>query len=748
MKNSFIIVFLLFVGLTLSALSQDAPNVGDLPVPASAGDATVVEVTPPAESSPAVSELPAETPAPVEEVVEFAELQALDTTVVESAPTSDPVPGPRSQPKPQYTAPKPVPVRSTSTPRVVAPAPVATVAPPVVNEVVVAPTRTPKLISDVPTSVGVVSEDQIAQLAPLSFDDMLRSEPNVDFSGGPRYLGEQLIVRGEGGNAVTVRIDDARQNFVSGHSGQRFFVETDFLKEVEVIRGGGSFLYGSGSAGVLNVSTLDPEDLIRSGENFGARIRNTYQTNTDEWGHSFLGAAGNETVKIMAGYATRDGDNITQGDGRELLYSGIERESAIGKLVFTPSDEMRFEFGASGYTSTDQGGANPQTLAVGTSSNDLVQREIQYNQFTGDWSWNPELNDLIDTKATFYYNTTEQSRSYAGVGTANNIGRTNNQKLEVFGIDINNRSVFDSVIGQHEVVVGIDYFTEDQSGIDTRGTFNITGTTNSSSGRPNATADHIGIYLTDEIDLTDNLTVFGGLRYDSYNSDKTIGSTSSQSASELLPHIGFDLDVTDKISIFGQYSKGFTAPTMNQLYADGSHFGVVPQTDPNDVFAAFGRFAAQAGQIVSVNQPMSSFVFPPFGPPIPTVVQNNVPVPATPAAVTQDEIWFEEVFIPNPGLEPETSDNFELGVHFEDDDFLGGKFSSRFTAFLKNGKNTFDSEIVGQRVSQTSVLGVSDIPAEPAFGPFPGAGDPFAAPSNFLFPTGGGLDFNSQLIQA
>ncbi|MDF1815542.1 MAG: TonB-dependent receptor [Verrucomicrobiales bacterium] len=530
----------------------------------------------------------------------------LATTVVESRSVSS---GPRSQP-----------VVTVST--------APTLQPSIVNEVVISPTRTPKLLEDVPSSISVIDMNEIARIEPLSIDDLLRAEPNIEFQGGPRYLGEQLIIRGEDGSAITIRVDDARQNYVSGHAGQRFFVETDFLSDIEVLRGGGSFLYGSGSAGVLNVSTLDPENLLGDGQVFGAKLKNGFHSNSGEWSNSFVGAVGNDRVKILAGVSHREGGNIRLGTGEELEYSAIKRESAMGKLVFTPSDETRFEFGITGYETMDQGGTNPQALAV-NANNPLADRVISYSQIYGDWSYNPEINDLVDVKTSIYYNSTSQKRDYVAVPPNPDTGRSNSQDLDVYGIDLNNRSIIIGHRGlEHEFVYGIDYFHEKQDGADTR--YPLGGGAGTFTGRPDAIADHFGIFLTDEFDITEELTVFTGVRFDNYSTERTAGGILSQEDSAILPQVGFDYDISDRVSLFGQYSEGFTAPTLNELYQDGAHFGA----------------------------------FPVFG-----------------------------IFVPNPELQPEESQNLELGLHFEDEDFGGGQFSARTSGFFKKGQNTIDTEV-------------------------------------------------------
>ncbi|MEM9283833.1 MAG: TonB-dependent receptor [Verrucomicrobiota bacterium] len=471
---------------------------------------------------------------------------------------------------------------------VISPAPIPK--PQVTNVVVETPTRVDTEIKDQPSSIFVITQEDVARWAPLSFDDLTFQEPNVDFLGGPRYLGEQLIIRGEGGSAVNVRLDGGRQNFVSGHSGQRFFVETDFLKEVEILRGGGSFLYGSGSAGVVNISTLDPIDIVKDGNALGLRIRNTYHSNSNEWANSVVGAGIGEKVQFLAGWSDRSADNITQADDIELPFSAVDRSGAIGKFIWTPNDENTVTITLNSYETDDIGGANPQQLAAGNSQNALVDRTVQYMQWSGDWEWNPIDNDLINLKTTVYYNNTKQFRDYTITDpTDNNFGRENSVDYDVFGIDISNRSEVFIGNKRHQFVYGIDFYTESQKGDESRNTFFVPGTSGTDSRRPDAEADFLGIYLIDEVEVNDRLTLFGGIRYDTYESEKTVGSFQSQSDSSFSPQIGFDLEITEKLSFFGQYSRGFTAPFLNSLYQDGSHFGLVPLVNPNDVFAAIGR---------------------------------------------------------------------------------------------------------------------------------------------------------------
>ncbi len=563
-------------------------------------------------------------------------------------------------------------VDASPAPEPAAPArPAAIQRPVIVAATVESATRTEKLVADVPSAVGIITEEEIARIAPLSFDDLVRFEPNLQMFGGPRYLGEQLVMRAQTGNAVTVRIDDARQNFVSGHSGQRFFVEPEFMKEVEVLRGGGSFLYGSGSAGVVNISTLDPQDITRDGNPLGLRVRNTYHTNTQEWVNSAVGATSTESLDLMIGGAIRDGENITLADDVELPDSAVWRKSNIAKMVIRPGEDQELTLTVFDYDSLDQGGANPQ-VDTNSTSNPPVGRRIDFQQWTANYSWDPSENELIDLDATVYYNTTSQVRDYLAT-TGSNVGRRNLHQLEVFGVDVRNRSFVEIGNLEHEFVYGIDFFTESQEGSESRNTFFTPGAPGNSSGRPDAEADHIAFYGTDEIDLTDTLTVFSGVRFDAFQTLKTAGTFAGQEDSAISPNIGFDLDLDEHFSLVGKVSRAFTQPTLNDLYQDGSHFGVVPS--PTRDF------------IETVRAPVSGLFLPrPFGPGAPPPGKVNIN-------------YFEEIFLPNPDLVPETSDILELGVHYENDDFGGAKVSSRLTGFYQRGENTFDTEIVGSRTT-------------------------------------------------
>jgi len=213
------------------------------------------------------------------------------------------------------------------------------------DTIVVTANRIEQDSREVTSAVTSFTSDDINLIQPHTFDDLFRSIPGVEFSGGPRVVGEQLQIRAQGGDEITVRIDNARQNFVSGHSGQRFFVDPYLLESAEVNRGAKSHLFGSGAAGVVNLQTLSPSSFLQEGKQVGGRIQAGFQGVNSEQTYSLVFATGNDELKVLAGYVYRDANDIELGNGLELDNSAIDRQNFIFNTEYTPNDEHTFKLG-------------------------------------------------------------------------------------------------------------------------------------------------------------------------------------------------------------------------------------------------------------------------------------------------------------------------------------------------------------------------------------------------------------------
>jgi len=123
-------------------------------------------------------------------------------------------------------------------------------------------------VTDAPSSVTVITADEIRLYGWRSLADILRSAKGFYTSYDRSY--ERIGVRGfslpgDTNTRILILVDGFRMNEnVRGHGGigHEFLLDTDLIERVEIVRGPGSALYGSNAVfGVINVITKDGKGI-------------------------------------------------------------------------------------------------------------------------------------------------------------------------------------------------------------------------------------------------------------------------------------------------------------------------------------------------------------------------------------------------------------------------------------------------------------------------------------------------------
>lgn len=143
-------------------------------------------------------------------------------------------------------------------------------------------------LSDVPMSVAFIPASELEGAGQFTLCDVIQYFPGLECRRGAMRKAV-VSARGLGSNFLSNRLlllQDGRPD-TDPWTGQFYPDETTPLvnvKQIEVIRGAGSSLYGSNAfAGVINIIHRDPEDLIRKDQWIGADLRllggqyNTYR---------------------------------------------------------------------------------------------------------------------------------------------------------------------------------------------------------------------------------------------------------------------------------------------------------------------------------------------------------------------------------------------------------------------------------------------------------------------------------------
>lgn len=207
------------------------------------------------------------------------------------------------------------------------------------EEIVITSSRVPMPLREIGTSVSVITQEDITQLGFNSLFDVLRTQPGVAVSnaGGPGGA-SSLRIRGEEGFRTLMLLDGIDISDTSSPQvGPR--VEqllSSGVQRVEILRGPQGLMYGADAGGVVNITTLAPEEglggeLSAEGGRYGTQ--------------QFAGnvGGGNDVVDFnlsAADYET-DGFNARTDDKSLQDDDGYENTTVHGRFGWNASQDLR-----------------------------------------------------------------------------------------------------------------------------------------------------------------------------------------------------------------------------------------------------------------------------------------------------------------------------------------------------------------------------------------------------------------------
>lgn len=447
------------------------------------------------------------------------------------------------------------------------------------------------------------------------------TEPGLDYVESRAGVPGTLFIRGLGGPRVATLIDDIPIPYMdtltrsgsasptTGISDSTNSFDFSSLSGVDVVRGADSSRIGSGAvAGALVMRTLEPEDLISEGKDWGALVK----TGFDSEDRSFSGSAaaakkiGGTSVLFQGGYK-RGNERDNKGDvgilgndrtepnpadayQRNLLFK-IRQEIEGGHRIGVTAE--RFQLDTDTDLKTFQGTViNPPFLypyrpggywGYDNTLRERVSIDYQYEA--------PETGGLIDAaKLTPYWQRlTKEAGSFGHRATGEAYERHNSTEESAFGVTGGLISTFETGTLSHTVRIGgnLSFFQTEQllSAIPT--------TTVTQADVPQVDGTRFGIYVDDEIAIGDTgFKLTPGLRFDWYDYDPKLtpeylantgytyfGLGPSQSGSRFSPKLLVTYEATEALELFAQWSMSYRAPTVTELYSNFTNvsggYGVV-----------------------------------------------------------------------------------------------------------------------------------------------------------------------------
>ena len=401
------------------------------------------------------------------------------------------------------------------------------------NPVVVTGTGTHHRLKDAPTPVDVITANDIKKAGITDFKEaMTVLAPSLSFSSNS--MGDYLMMNGLGNSYVLVLVNGQKVNTdVANGNLDLSRINTSDIKRVEILKGAGSALYGSDAiAGVINIITNQPLDQIRVSSNtkVEGHGQTTQQVNLDVqkgmWGS-------------YTSYTYRKADSWKQNDYDEdgewtdkTSNDGYDSNTFNQKFTFAPTEALSMYAGGGYYDRNfDHKGYD---YGISYESYNL-SLGAKYKLGRASYVSLDLYNDNFETNKTYRK---ETSVKEWGESVTYGIGQTGLTKRNHY-YNANLKGLFRNG-DWGRTVVGLEYVQDKLK-------------------RPDALVDKgvytLAAYAQEEVEFLKHFKATAGLRLVKH---ETAGTNLAPKAS-LMYTIG-------NFNLRGQYSGGFRAPSMNQLY--------------------------------------------------------------------------------------------------------------------------------------------------------------------------------------
>jgi catecholate siderophore receptor len=468
--------------------------------------------------------------------------------------------------------------------------------------------KTPTPVIDVPQSLSITSADEIALRGFDSVGDIVDYTPGVNMNQGEGHR-DAVVFRG---------ILSTADFFVDGvRDDVQYYRSLYNVEQVEILRGPNALLFGRGGAGgVLNRVTKKAE----IGQDF-----NAYSFSIDSFGASEVqldkNVAIDETSAFRlnayfdtfenhrdfsdgSGYGVNPSLKFTLSNQTTLdlsleaidydrsidrgIPSGADGKpvDALNDVVFGDKDLNKSEFESLSFRALLQHSFSDTLKGIFTAS--YTDYDKLYQNFYA--SKYDETVDADSVTLDGYVDTTERQNFVLSGNLVAEIETSNIKHTLLFGAELIDSSSAN------------DRFNPDfdpGSGTEDEATFTISARNN--PGGFNAGGLNAGpftdlnddtdtdltvysLYVQDEIELTDQLTVVLGARFDSFDIEvtdhKTTAKGGSQKDEEFTPRAGLVYKLEENISLYASYSQTFV-PQSGEQFANLGDAGLNPDEFTN-----------------------------------------------------------------------------------------------------------------------------------------------------------------------
>lgn len=415
------------------------------------------------------------------------------------------------------------------------------------EDMVVTASRVPTQKVDTPADISVITKEEIADQNYASASDALRAIPGVNVLGsgakGSSMGQDKILLNGD--ERVLVLVDGRRMNLgSSGNSSADWLPPVNAIERIEVLKGGGSALYGTDAVGgVINV-------IMKKGSEIGNHV--TVKAaggswNAEQYAISASGSNDSGLGLIVSATKERRGEykfKNANGKSQLLKNSGYDDTGVIVKLDQKVGEDNRigvnFEhinaeggspFGYSGFGNTDSHKRISNNVALRYDWNESSD-ERGYVQVYKNYQHAHFRSPVASMQSNF---------------TDSTIGLEAQQNFKFSDTD--------------ELTVGLEYYK--------------TTVDNTALYTGERDVNNKAIFAENRWEFAPSWQLNTGLRYDHH----------SKYGSEVTPKVALNKKFDENSNVYLSWGRVFNAPTTDDLFwhqVDSSQWGTFyTYGDPN-----------------------------------------------------------------------------------------------------------------------------------------------------------------------
>ena len=499
-----------------------------------------------------------------------------------------------------------------------------------IEPVVVTADRNAQTLDKAAPNVSVIGRKTLNQASAQNLDDIVMYEFGVSVPSDNNRRGHAGInIRGIDGNRILMMVDGVRipESYAGGGSNGaisgRDMVESDTLKQVDIVKGPYSALYGSDAlGGVVNMVTLSPSDFVDAGKRGYFGLKHSYRGRDRSHGVTATVAGFHENAEGLL--------MLTRRKGHETENMGSDTSYSTARTATNPQKNNAYNILAKGnignerhrletlyeqyYHANDTVLANglgsqsrgPVTIATSESNaRDRIRRqriEAGY-RYTGEGRLKEANLTAYQQKLRTEDDAVDASITRMGTRQLGNSTRYSDYGFNQTIRGLNGRSVweFDGAVKQ-TVVAGAEYkHTETARPRDSLTVDNLTGAVSkvyAGSTYPNKTFPDskrktFSVYAQDSLTFGNGIVLTPALRYEkdklntstdqAYLNANPSGTATRFSDSAFTPSLRLSVPMGEQFTSFATYSQGFRTPPFDSAtmaFANTTYgYAVIPNAN-------------------------------------------------------------------------------------------------------------------------------------------------------------------------